>query len=118
MRKTFCDRCGKEITEDVELVFSHELCHECAEAVDIFIAHPTNKTEETDFRIVAQAAKDYFIIHLEEENKILKDSMRQIADAVSFKGDNRDRTDKDILNDIIYVLRSYNEVFKEENENE
>ena len=37
MRKTFCDRCGKEITEDVEWVFNHELCPECAEAVDIFI---------------------------------------------------------------------------------
>lgn len=39
MRKTFCDRCGKEIIEDVELVFSYELCHECAEAVDIFITN-------------------------------------------------------------------------------
>lgn len=50
MRKTFCDRCGKEITEDVEWVFNHELCPECAKAVDIFIAHrqvsPFDKTEE------------------------------------------------------------------------
>lgn len=41
MRKTFCDRCGKEIIEDVELVFSYELCYECAEAVDIFITNPS-----------------------------------------------------------------------------
>ena len=37
MRKTFCDRCGKEITVDVEWVFNHELCPECAKAVDVFI---------------------------------------------------------------------------------
>lgn len=37
MRKTFCDKCGKEITEDVTMVFNHELCPECANAVNIFI---------------------------------------------------------------------------------
>lgn len=41
MRKTFCDKCGKEITTDVEWVFNHELCSKCAEAVDIFITHPS-----------------------------------------------------------------------------
>lgn len=48
MRKTFCDRCGKEITEDVEWVFDHELCPECVKAVDLFITHPTNITEKTE----------------------------------------------------------------------
>lgn len=55
---------------------------------------------------------------LEKENETLKDFMGQIADAFSFKGDNPDRTDKDILKDVSYVLRCYNEVFKEENEND
>ena len=55
---------------------------------------------------------------LEEENKTLKAFMGEINDAFSFKGDNKNRTDKDILNDIMYVLRCYNEVFKEENEND
>lgn len=41
MRKTFCDKCGKEITTDVEWVFNHELCPECAKAVDVFITHPS-----------------------------------------------------------------------------
>lgn len=41
MRKSFCDKCGKEITVDVEWVFNHELCPECAKAVDIFITHPS-----------------------------------------------------------------------------
>ena len=39
MRKTFCDKCGNEITEDVTMVFNHELCPECANAVDDFITH-------------------------------------------------------------------------------
>lgn len=50
---------------------------------------------------------------LEKENKALKDFMGQIADAFSFKGDNKDRTNKDILNDVIYVLRCYDGLFKE-----
>ena len=37
MRKIFCDRCNKEITADVTMVFDHELCHECAELVEYFI---------------------------------------------------------------------------------
>ena len=55
MRKTFCDRCGKEITEDVEWVFNHELCPECAKAVDIFIKHLSNITgkTETDIKLVS-----------------------------------------------------------------
>lgn len=37
MRKIFCDRCGKEITADVTMVFDYKLCHECVEAVEDFI---------------------------------------------------------------------------------
>lgn len=40
MRKSFCDKCGKEITVDVEWVFNHELCSECAKAIDSFITSP------------------------------------------------------------------------------
>ena len=62
--------------------------------------------------------QNIYATNREKENKTLKDFMGQITDAVSFKGDNPDRTDKDILNDVIYILRWYNEVFKEENEND
>lgn len=37
MRKVFCDKCGDEITENVIMVFNHELCPKCANAVDAFI---------------------------------------------------------------------------------
>lgn len=63
--------------------------------------------------LIAKAVECY-VEKLEKENKTLKDTLEQITNAVSFKGDNPDRTDKDILNDVIYVLRWYNEVFKEE----
>jgi hypothetical protein len=33
---------------------------------------------------------------------------------LAYKGDNKDRNDKEILNDVMYVLRYYNDVFKEE----
>lgn len=52
MKKTFCDKCGKEITEDVTMVFNHELCSECAKAVDDFItrsSRPTTLDELRDF---------------------------------------------------------------------
>lgn len=52
MKKTFCDKCGKEITEDVTMVFNHELCSECAKAVDDFItrsSRPTTMDELRDF---------------------------------------------------------------------
>lgn len=68
-------------------------------------------------KLIAKAIECY-TKKLEEENKTLKDFMGQIADAFSFKGYNNDRTDKDVLNDVIYVLRCYDEVFKEENEND
>ena len=64
-------------------------------------------------KLISKAVECY-VEKLEEENKTLKASMEQIADAFSFKGDNKDRTDKDILNDVMYVLRYYNDVFKEE----
>ena len=37
MKITICDKCGKEIKEDVTMVLDHDLCPECAKAVDIFI---------------------------------------------------------------------------------
>lgn len=46
MRKTFCDKCGKEITENVIMVFNHELCSECAKAVDVFITHTTRPAKK------------------------------------------------------------------------
>ena len=64
-------------------------------------------------KLISKAVECY-VEKLEKENKTLKDTMRQITDAVSFKGDNTDRTDKDILNDIMYVLRCYDDVFKED----
>ena len=64
-----------------------------------------------------ERAVECYVENLEEENETLKDFMRQIANAVSFKADNRDRTDEDILNDIMYVLRCYDDVFEKENEN-
>ena len=67
-------------------------------------------------KLIARAIECY-TEKLEEENKTLKVYMEQIADAFSFKGDNSARTDKDILNDVAYVLRCYNEVFEKENEN-
>lgn len=50
MRKTFCDKCGKEITEDVTMVFNHELCPECANAVDIFITRTTRPAAMDEVR--------------------------------------------------------------------
>ena len=64
-------------------------------------------------KLISKAVECY-VEKLEEENKTLKASMEQIADAFSFKGDNKDRTDKDILNDVAYVLRWYEDVYKEE----
>lgn len=64
-------------------------------------------------KLISKAVECY-VENLEKENEALKSFMEQIADAFSFKGDNKDRTDKDILNDVMHVLRYYNEVFKEE----
>lgn len=41
MKKILCDKCGKEITTDVEYVFDYELCFECAEALKNYIVRPT-----------------------------------------------------------------------------
>lgn len=67
-------------------------------------------------KLISKAVECY-AEKLEEENKALKAFMEQIADAFSFKGDNKNRTNKDILDDIINILRYYEEVYKEENEN-
>ena len=66
-------------------------------------------------KLIAKAVECY-VEKLEKENEILKNCMEQISDAFSFKGDNKDRNDKDILNDIMYTLRYYNEVFKADDE--
>lgn len=50
MRKTFCDKCGKEITEDIVMVFDYELCPECKDAVRNFIAHPTRPATMDELR--------------------------------------------------------------------
>lgn len=50
MRKTFCDKCGKEIIEDVTMVFNHELCPKCANAVDIFITRSTRPATIDELR--------------------------------------------------------------------
>ena len=68
-------------------------------------------------KLISKAVECY-VEKLEKENKALKSFMEQIDDAFSFKGDNKDRNDKDILNDVMYVLRYYNDVFKEEKNNE
>ena len=66
-------------------------------------------------QLISKAVECY-VEKLEKENKALKSFMEQIDDAFSFKGDNKDRTDKEILDDVMYVLRYYNDVFKEEKE--
>lgn len=68
-------------------------------------------------KLISKAVECY-VEKLEKENEALKSFMEQIADAFSFKGDNKDRIDKDILNDVMHVLRYYEKVFKEENNNE
>ena len=52
MRITICDKCGNEITEDVEIVLGHELCPKCVNAVDTFITRsmrPATMDEVRDF---------------------------------------------------------------------
>lgn len=66
-------------------------------------------------KLISKAIECY-VEKIEKENKILKASMEQIADAFSFKGDNKNRTNKEILDDVIYILRNYEEIFKEEKE--
>lgn len=50
MRKTFCDKCGKEITEDVVMVFDYELCPECKNAVKNFITRSTRTPTMDELR--------------------------------------------------------------------
>ena len=53
MRKIFCDKCGKEITEApmyIRMVFDHELCPECAKAVDNFITRSTRSATMDEVR--------------------------------------------------------------------
>jgi hypothetical protein len=51
---------------------------------------------------------------LEEENKTLKDIIRQIGEVFAYHGKNE--TDKDRLNNIINIIRYYEKTFKEEME--
>lgn len=64
-------------------------------------------------KLISKAVECY-AEKLEKENEALKSFMEQITDVFSFKGDNKNRTDKDILDSIANILRYYNEVFKEE----
>lgn len=50
MRITICDKCGDEITEDVTMVFNHELCPKCAKAVDFFITRSTRPATMDEVR--------------------------------------------------------------------
>lgn len=50
MRKTFCDKCGKEITEDITMVFDYELCPECKNAVRNFITRSTRPATMDELR--------------------------------------------------------------------
>ena len=50
MKKTFCDKCGDEITEDVTMVFNHELCPKCANAVDTFITRSPRTSTMDELR--------------------------------------------------------------------
>lgn len=50
MRKTFCDKCGKEITEDVVMVFDYELCPECKKAIKDFITRPISAPTMDELR--------------------------------------------------------------------
>lgn len=49
---------------------------------------------------------------LEEENKVLKDIIRQIGEVFDYHGKNE--TDNDRLNKIINIIRCYEKIFKEE----
>lgn len=58
-------------------------------------------------------AVECYIEKLEEENKTLKDFIRQIEDTFKmFNG--KSRTTDEIIKDIIDILRVYHDVFKEE----
>lgn len=76
MRKTFCDKCGKEITEDIELVFNHELCPECAGAVDIFITQDVQPMKHGRW-IIADDAEHFIAVCSEcgraEDSRDIKD---------------------------------------------
>lgn len=60
-----------------------------------------------------QRAVECYTEKLEEENKTLKDFMKQIEDAFKMF-DGKSRTTNEIINDIINILRVYHDVFKEE----
>lgn len=62
MRKIFCDKCGKEITEDVEMVFNHELCPDCAKAVDTFITRSTRPATMDELRDFCNNFSDHCVL--------------------------------------------------------
>lgn len=62
-------------------------------------------------KIISKAVECY-TEKLEEENKVLKDFMRQIVECFDYHGKNEN--DNDRLNKIMNIVRCYANVFKEE----
>jgi len=63
-------------------------------------------------KLIAKAVECY-TEKLEEENKVLKDIIRQIDDAfMSFNG--KSKSTDDIINEIIDILKVYRDAFREE----
>lgn len=62
-------------------------------------------------KLISRAVECY-TEKLEEENKVLKDFMRQIVEVFDYHGKNE--TDNDRLNKIIDIVRCYGNTFREE----
>ena len=61
---------------------------------------------------LVQRAVECYTEKLEEENKVLKDYIRQIVECFDYHGKNE--TDNDRLNKIMNIVRCYANVFREE----
>ena len=61
---------------------------------------------------LVQRAVECYTEKLEEENKVLKDFIRQIVECFDYHGKNE--TDNDRLNKIMNIVRCYANVFREE----
>ena len=59
-----------------------------------------------------QRAVECYTEKLEEETKVLKDFLRQIAECFDYHG--KDESDNDRLNKIINIVRCYEKIFREE----
>lgn len=60
---------------------------------------------------IVNKALECYIEKLEEQNKIFKEFSAKIRDAFNCSGN---RSDQDILNDILNAIRYYAEIFKED----